>query len=75
MMYPALVVVLLALSQLSTALPLSEFYPFGVDSGDESLPPNDDAFLRVGLSTVLPFYGTGYNTVFVSHAFCSGTHV
>lgn len=59
-------VVLLSLISLSIGLPLGDFYPFGSESGDASLAPNDDASLRVELSTVLPFYGTGYNSIFVS---------
>ena len=63
--YP--VVVLLSLISLSIGLPLGDFYPFGSENGDASLAPSDDDSLRVELSTVLPFYGTGYNSIFVSN--------
>lgn len=49
------------------AIPLDDFYPFGVDAGDNLVPPTLD--LPAGslvLSSAFPFYEMDHFEVFVS---------
>ncbi len=47
------------------ALPLSDFYPFGTEHGDKSLPRGDDASAKLKLDHSLPFYGQLRNLITV----------
>jgi hypothetical protein len=58
--------ILLSLLQLSNAVPLSDFYPYGANTTDDRLSPNDDDSFRIQLSISIPFFGTGHNSIFVS---------
>ena len=57
---------LLSLLQLSSAVPVQDFYPFGAENTDGRLSPNDDDSSRVQLLATIPFFGTGHNSIFVS---------
>lgn len=47
--------------------PLDEFYPFGSAAGDSYLPANDDHSTgSIPVSVSFPFFGSSYNSVFVS---------
>ena len=59
---------LLSLLQLSNAVPVRNFYPFGAETTDGKLSPNDDDSSRLQLSATVPFFGTGHNSIFVSVA-------
>ena len=49
------------------AIPLEEFYPFGVGSGDLQLPANDDGSTGpITLSLPFPFFASAHTTLFVS---------
>ena len=63
---PALLVVSLALSSTRiSAIPLDQFYPYGVGAGDSFLAPTDDGSSGViTLRRVFPFYG-GHHFVIV----------
>lgn len=54
------------MSTLVAAITESDFYPFGYDEGDESLPISDDSSAIVELSTEFKFFQTGYKTIYVS---------
>ena len=58
--------ILLSLLQLSNAVLVSDFYPFGDETMDGRLSPNDDDSSRIQLSATIPFFGTGHNSIFVS---------
>ena len=62
-------VVLFQLScQTAVGIPLSEFYPFGEEAGDISLPRTLDGsspLIKLA-SAVFPFYGQEYDQLFVS---------
>ena len=58
--------ILLSQLQLSITVPVRDFYPFGAETTDGRLSPNDDDSSRIQLSTTLPFFGTGHNSIFVS---------
>lgn len=59
-------IITLTLLQLSNAVPLRDFYPFGVETTDGRLSPNDDDSSRIQISITVPFFGTGHNSIFVS---------
>lgn len=47
--------------------PLSQFYPFGSAAGDSSLSANDDGSTSsIPVSVNFPFFGSSYNSIFVS---------
>lgn len=49
------------------AIPLEDFYNFGVLYGDEKLPPNDDGSSEeIELSVSFPFFDKDYRSLFVS---------
>jgi hypothetical protein len=50
----------------SAAIPVGEFYPFGENTGDQSLPRGDDNIDTINLSTTFPFFDTNYTTLHVS---------
>ena len=58
--------ILLSFFQLSNAVLVSDFYPFGVKTTDGRLSPNDDDSSQIQLSATVPFFGTGHNSIFVS---------
>ena len=59
--------VLLTFGEIGTAIPLESFYPFGVDSNDSFLPPNDDGSSeRIFLNRPFPFFGSRHTSLFVS---------
>ena len=62
--------ILLALTSLSsvTAIPLDDFYPFGLAVGDTALPSTDDgSSVLITLNREFPFYGRRQGIVVVSH--------
>ena len=62
--------ILLALTSLSsvTAIPLDDFYPFGLAAGDTALPRTDDESSDpITLNREFPFYGRRQDVVVVSH--------
>ena len=55
------------LVSVASAVPLTNFYPFGGDRGDQVLPPNDDeSSPAISLNVSFPFFGTDFSTMFVS---------
>ena len=51
----------------TSAIPLIDFYPYGIDQGDLFLYPNDDgSTLAINLTVSFPFFGRDYSTIFVS---------
>ena len=62
------VVALATLVIYSIGYPLEEFYPFGLTAGDSNLPANDDnSTSSIPVSVSFPFFGSSYNSVFVSY--------
>lgn len=62
------VVALATLVIYSIGYPLDEFYPFGSAAGDSYLPANDDHSTgSIPVSVPFPFFGSSYNSVFVSY--------
>ena len=61
-------VAILIISSCTQAIPLEDFYPFGNETFDAQLPPNDDGFAGpVNLPAPLfPFYDELYESIFVS---------
>ena len=62
--------ILLALTSLSsvTAIPLDDFYPFGLAAGDTALLSTDDESSEpITLNREFPFYGRRQDVVVVSH--------
>lgn len=50
-----------------TGYQLSQFYPFGSAAGDSILPQNDDQYTSsINISVPFPFFGSTYNSVYVS---------
>lgn len=67
-----LVAALMRLAHVS-AVPLSEFYSYGVSVGDQALPRSDDGSSpAIELEVPFRFFGRQRSTVFVSSA-CSLT--
>ena len=63
----SVVVVLSAFSHHVIGIPLMSFYPFGNDTGDTALPPNDDESSGlINLTMPYPFFGENRATAFVS---------
>lgn len=61
------VLLLLAIGQGTIGIPLADFYPFGSEAGDSSLPSNDDGSSgSITLSFTFPFFGTDYRMAYVS---------
>ena len=59
--------VVLLFGGVGTAIPLADFYPYGVASNDSSLTPNDDGFsIPISLRLPFPFFGSRHTNVFVS---------
>ena len=66
-MHISILTLLLLLPVFSTAIPLDDFYPFGSDTADNSLAPNDDGSSnQIQFSAIFPLFGTDHTTVFVS---------
>lgn len=60
------IVVVLIPSNVS-AIPLSQFYPFGTDTGDRTVGPTDDGSSEIiSLKRVFPFYESDHFTIVVS---------
>lgn len=52
--------------ELTSAIPLGNFYPFGTASEDFSLYPSDDGFMQsINLNVSFVFYGSRHQTVTV----------
>ena len=50
-----------------SAVPLENFYPYGAEYGDQSLPGNDDGSTEeIMLSVSFPFFDANYDSLFVS---------
>ena len=49
-----------------TLVPLSQFLPFGLEAGDELLPPGDDESFRVNLSITFPFMNHRERVLFLN---------
>lgn len=66
------VLLLLAIGQGTIGIPLVDFYPFGSEAGDSSLPSNDDGSSgSITLSFTFPFFGTDYRMVYVRIYTCN----
>ena len=51
-----------------TAVPLDEFYPFGVDVGDSLVPRNDDGSSDpIALPTAFNFFGQLFSSINASY--------
>ena len=50
----------------AVAIPVSEFYPFGAGTGDETFSNNDDGSRSFTLSDIFPFFGVNHSTLYVS---------
>ena len=62
-----LLVAFMALPLVVLSIPVSEFYPFGPEAGDDILPPsNGGSSPAVSLTTSFPFYGSIQSTAYVS---------
>jgi len=48
------------------SIPVSNFFPFGHESGDSLLPNEDDAFESVQLSQPFNFFNASYDIAYVS---------
>ena len=58
---------LLELTAHVTAIPLNEFYPYGVEAGDTSVERTlDGSSPPIILPLELSFFGRSFNTIFVS---------
>lgn len=59
---------------------LADFFPFGVDHGDNIVPENDDQFVNITFSpgSVFPFFNTTHRSLFVNNngaiSFIAGTY-
>ena len=52
-----LTLVVISLSVCVAGVPLSDFFPFGPETGDKSLPPSNDATASLTLKQPFPLYG------------------
>ena len=57
--------VVLVLIVCAAAIPLDEFFPFGLEVNDESLLPDDDGFEEVRLTT-FPAFSNVHESFYVS---------
>lgn len=49
------------------AVPLSDFYPYGVSEGDTALPANDDGSSGViSISILFPYFDRNHDSLYVS---------
>ena len=63
----AVLYVLLAIGEKASAIPLSMFYDYGLEFGDQSTPRVDDGGSpRIILNFTFPFFGSSHSTVYVS---------
>ena len=61
------VIIVCLLLSAASAIPLTNFYPFGTAQGDQQLLSNDDRSTpAITLNVSFPFFGTDYGTIFVS---------
>ena len=57
----------LFLLSVASAVPLSDFYAYGGNHGDQFLSSNDDGSTQaINLKVSFPFFGRDYGTIFVS---------
>lgn len=50
------------------SVPLSDFYPYGVNEGDTVLPANDDGSSgEIGISVLFPYFDRNHDSLFVSN--------
>ena len=69
-----LLLLLLLGSQRATAIPLGDFYPFGSEAGDTSLPSNDDGSSPpITLELPFRFFDEDFSTFFVSYIYYTHT--
>ena len=62
------VVLLFAIEERATSIPLADFYPFGSESGDANNPRIDDgSSALIQLSFSFPFFGTDHSSLYVSN--------
>ena len=66
MVREAVLLVVLVLLTSTTAFELAQFFPFGPSSGDNGLPPSDNASVVVPLLEPVQFYGQQRNFIVVS---------
>lgn len=51
----------------SCRINLEDFYPYGPGNGDTRLPRNDDGFFGpITIGFPFPYFGTDYNSTYVS---------
>ncbi|KAK9507915.1 hypothetical protein O3M35_007676 [Rhynocoris fuscipes] len=60
-----LLIIIYILIPLSTALPISEFYPYG-SAHDKTLEQGDDLSIEVLLTVPVKFFGETYETIYVN---------
>lgn len=77
--FPILVGLLVPPSAYSF-VPVTEFFPYGPETGDSQLPIGDDNFVNVSLKLggVFNFFNSSYSSLFVNNngaiSFSSGKH-
>lgn len=59
---------LLELTAHVTAIPLSEFYPYGIEAGDTLANRTLDGSSPIILPLEFSFFGRSFNTIFVSQS-------
>ena len=59
---------LLELTTTVTAIPLNEFYPYGVEAGDSLANRTLDGSSPIILPLEFPFFGRSFSTIFVSQS-------
>ena len=57
----------LCLAAQVTSLPLPDFFPFGPNFGDQTLPTGNDESVTVALQQAFPFYGESRESITVSY--------
>ena len=61
-----IIFVSMLLIHFSAAVPIEEFYSFGLNTTDMSMVQGDDKFSELDLTTSIHFYGQDYNISYVS---------
>ena len=59
-------ILLMTIAVRVAALPLPDFFPFGPNFGDQTLPTGNDESVKVALQQAFPFYGEARGFITVS---------
>jgi len=62
----ASLLLVLGVEVVKSSIPVSNFFPFGHESGDSLVPKEDDAFEIVQLEPPFQFFNTSYDIAYVS---------